>query len=64
MCSSASICQPADDHEEPKGVTEGEGEQELAADAGAGTAHGTAAKAERMKLQLDGLDGDWRMENG
>lgn len=54
MCSSASICQPADDHEEPKGVTEGEGEQELEVDAGAGTANRTAAKAEWMKLKLDG----------
>lgn len=60
MCSSASICQPADDHEEPKGVTEAEGEQELVADAGAGTAHGTAAKAE----WIDEAGTGWIMKDG
>lgn len=66
MCSSASICQPADDHEEPKGVTEAEGEQELVADAGAGTAHGTAAKAHGMNLKLGWImeDGEWLMIDG
>lgn len=43
------------------GVTEAEGEQELVANAGAGTAHGTAAKAEWMNLELVG---QWRMEYG
>lgn len=42
MCSSASICQPADDHEEPGEILELE--PELGAKAGVGTA--------RMELEL------------
>lgn len=45
---------------------EAEGEQELVADAGAGTAHGTAAKADGMNLKLGWImdDGEWLMKNG